>query len=279
MILDGNKVKKELLIELQNKIKKLPSKIGLAIIQIGTNPNTTSFIKQKIIVLKELNINYHLYNLEENVLEQDVIELIEDLNKDANIDGILLQLPLPAKLNFNTIRNKINPLKDIDGFNNINIAKVLNKEPGFVPCTVRGILTLLNYYNISLTEKNIVIIGRSIHIGKPLLNILTTIDATVTICNSKTKNLAYYTKNADIIITAANHKNLITPAIIKKGSIVIDVTFIKDENKIFGDADFEKIKNICSYITPVPGGVGPMTVYSLMANLYDAYLLNHNQKK
>ncbi|MDD4187731.1 MAG: bifunctional 5,10-methylenetetrahydrofolate dehydrogenase/5,10-methenyltetrahydrofolate cyclohydrolase [Bacilli bacterium] len=270
MILDGKKISEEILLEVKNKVYDLH--LSLAVIQIGNDQSSNVYINQKKKLCNILNIAFIHHKLDLNISEKEVLKLIDVLNEDQTT-GILLQLPIPNHLDTKKIQNRINYKKDVDGLNNINVCNLINNKPGIIPCTAKGIMTLLNKYNIKVAGKNVVVVGRSNIVGKPISNLLLNSDATVTVCHSKTKNLAYFTKNADILIAATGKKHLITNSMVKEGAVIIDVGINKIDNKLYGDVDFEKIKNISSYITPVPGGIGPMTIASLAENLYDAYIL------
>lgn len=272
MILDGKKISNEILNNLQEKIKDL--NLSLAVIQIGNDPSSNVYIKQKEKICLKMNIEFKHIKLDINIKEEELMEIINKLNND-NTTGILLQLPIPKYFNLNKIQNYINKDKDVDGFNYYNVNKVISNEEGLIPCTAKGILTLLNAYSIKLESKHVVIVGRSNLVGRPVSNLLLNENATVTICHSKTNNLKEFTKQADILIVAVGKKHLITSDMIKKDSIIIDVGISKIDNKLYGDVEFDKIKDIVSYITPVPGGVGPMTICSLVENLYEAYLLQN----
>ena len=216
-----------------------------------------------------LNIGFKLYNFEEDVTTEEIISLIEKLNKDETT-GILLQLPIPKHLDEQKILDTIDYRKDIDGLTSINTTSLYLNKPGIVPCTPKGILTILKKYHIDLEGKNVVIVGRSSIVGKPLFNAMINQNATVTLCHSKTKNLKEHTLNADIIVTDIGKPHIITKEYIKEGSIVIDAGISRLDGKVVGDVDFENVKDLTSYITPVPGGVGPMTIASLAENIVEA---------
>lgn len=272
MLLDGKKVRDSILEELKEKTKKLNKVLSLYVIEIGNNYSNSVYLKQKEKVCKSLGIDFNLIKLKDNVKENEVIDIIDKLNKDDSIDGIMIQLPLPKHLNKKNIINKIDYRKDVDGLTNINQGRLINDDYYLVPCTALGIIKLLDYYNIELNSKNIVILGRSNLVGKPLFNMLINKNATVTICHSKS-DYSYYTKNADILISAVGVPKLIKSDDIKENAILIDVGINRlDDRTICGDIDYSDVKEKVSYITPVPGGVGPITVAMLVNNLIDAYI-------
>ena len=202
--------------------------------------------------------------------------MMKPANEDKNITGIIIQLPIPDKYNTNKLINLIDPNKDVDGLTDYNKVKLYNNEEGIIPCTPLGILELLNHYNIDVKGENIVIIGRSLLVSKPLFNLLLNKDATVTMCHSKTINLSSITKNADILISATGKPHLVTEDMIKDNAVIIDVGISRIDGKLCGDVDFENVSKKASYITPVPGGVGPMTVIMLMKNILNAYKKQKN---
>ena len=210
---------------------------------------------------------------------EEIIKEIESLNNDDGIDGIIVQMPLPKHLNDEEIQNTIDPLKDVDGLTYVNSGRLVQNVPGLVPCTPKGIIDILDNYNIGLEGANIVVIGRSILVGKPIAALLTNRNATVVLTHSKTKDLANITRNADIIIAAVGKANFVTEDMVKDGAVVIDVGINRLDGKLCGDVDYDNVKEKCSYITPVPGGVGPMTVYELMNNVYEAHVLRKKAGK
>lgn len=273
IILDGKKIKEERLNTLKNKIKNL--KLSLAVVQIGNDEASNVYIKQKEKACKNLNIEFKHIKLAEKITESEVLNIIEDLNK-SDVTGILLQLPIPNHLDKTALQNAINYQKDVDGLNYINVNKLINNEKCLSPCTAKGIINLLYAYYIKIAGQNVVIVGRSTLVGRPVSSFFLNENATVTICHSKTKNLIEITKQADILVVATGKKHLITADMVKKGSIVIDVGINKIDGILYGDVDFDSVKDLTSYITPVPGGIGPMTICSLMENIYEAYLLQSN---
>ena len=270
-LLDGKKVKKEKLNELKEEILKLKESIGLAVIQIGEDPASSVYVRQKAKMAEELGYYFEHIKLDENVEEEVVLDLIDRLNEDEMIDGILVQMPIPKHLDSKKIQNRVHYLKDVDGLTDINAGRLMHSQESLVPCTPMGIMTLLEYYGIDVAGKNVTIIGRSDLVGKPLASLMTNENATVTLCHSKTKDLSNHTRNADILVAAVGKPNMIKKEDIKEGAIVIDVGINRlPDGSLCGDVDFEDVKDNVSYITPVPGGVGQMTVYELGNNTYKA---------
>ncbi len=269
-IMDGKQLSLELKEELIKKVENLNEKLTLVVISVGANSASEIYIKQKEKMAKMIGYNFINKHFD-TVKEEYLIEEIKKLNDDSNITGIIIQLPLPSYLDREKIVNTVSPLKDVDGLTNENFLKLVKNEECIVPCTPKGILTLLNTYKVDLLQ-NVVIVGRSKLVGLPLFHLLLNQNATVTICHSKTKNLERYTKEADILIVAVGKKGLITKDMVKDNSIIVDVGINRVDGIIYGDVDdsvFEK----ASLMTPVPKGVGPMTVISLMENVYNAYEL------
>jgi len=285
IILNGKKtgaaieenLKKEIL-----EIKKIYNKIpGLAVILVGNDKPSQTYVNLKNKKCKEIGIYSEVHNLKENISQKEIINLIKSLNHNKKIHGILVQLPIPKHLDTSKIIEVIDPEKDVDGFHPINMGQLAIGIPKFIPCTPYGVLKLIEHYNIEVKGKNAVIIGCSNVVGKPLGLLLQFCEtATCTLCHIETKNISKHTKNADIIISAVGKPNLITKDMVKKDAIVIDVGFnvieTKDKNnnlirKVCGDVDYENVKDNCSYITPVPGGVGPMTITMLMYNTIKAF--------
>ena len=263
-----------------NKIKRTPS---LNIILVGDNPASLTYVQNKLKKCSEIGINGNLIKQSKDVKDQDISILIDRLNKDKNVDGIILQLPIPAHLNDRKLIESINPLKDVDGLTSTNIGLLSTGNPRFIPATAYGIMEILRKEKIVTQGKRIVVIGRSDIVGKPMVALLSGKDenATVTLCHSKTVNLRDHTINADIVIVAVGKINILTGSMIKDGAVVIDVGInrVKNENavkgyNIVGDVDLSSIKEKASLYTPVPGGVGPMTIAMLMKNVCEAAKLN-----
>ncbi len=278
IIIDGKSVADKITEQLKQKLSQLQDKPHLAVIQIGNNAASTIYVNLKKKKAEEIGIKSTVINLDENIEEKELIRIIQELNKDNSIHAILVQLPLPKHINENKIIKTISAQKDVDGFTAQNTGDLLNGiKPKAYPCTPKGVLKLLKEYNIEIQGKHAVIVGRSNIVGKPLAIMLLNEHATVTICHSKTKNLQEITKQADILISAVG-KKIIFKDMVKPDSVVIDVGIFKDENgKTTGDVDFENVKDIASYITPVPKGVGPMTIACLMENTIE--LFKNNKKR
>ena len=273
MLIDGKEVKSKKIEELKNILNNLNTQLGLAVIQVGDDEASKVYIKQKEKLALELGYKFIHKKYDSNVDEDTLLHDIDILNNDKSIHGILVQMPLPKHLDENKIQNRISSLKDVDGLTYLNSGKLVNNSKGLVPCTPKGIIDLLDYYNIPIEGANAVVVGRSILVGKPIANLLLNRNATVTICHSKTKDLDKITKKADILVVAIGKKWFINKSMIKKDSVIIDVGINRDDGKLYGDVNFDDVKDICKYITPVPGGVGPMTVTELMFNVYEAFCL------
>ena len=273
-IIDGKKVSNELLKNLKTKIDKLDKKPALAVILANDNPASKIYVSSKEKHAIALGIKSCVYKFDKNVSQKELVKLIKELNQDPAINGILVQLPLFSHLDEQELLELINPIKDVDGFHPINVGRLnCGLEPFAICCTPKGIIKLLEYYNIEIEGKNALVIGRSNIVGKPTSTLLTNKNATVTLAHSKTKNLKELTKKAEIIVSATGHPHLITADMVNKSAIIIDVGISKHENgKLMGDVDFDNVKNKASYITPVPGGVGPMTIACLMENTYELFL-------
>lgn len=275
VILDGKKLRDKILSDLAVRINKLAIKPTLAVILVGENPASQIYVNNKKKTAEQIGIRSIVLKYSNDVTEQEIIDKIEELNSDKNVTAVLVQLPLPEHLSKNNIINAISPQKDVDGFTPYNFGKLFSGEKPYVyPCTPKGILLLLEEYKIEIEGRHVVIIGRSNIVGKPLSQMLLNKNATVTVCHSKTQNLSEITKTADILISAVG-KNLVGEKMLKSGCVVIDVGIFKDESgKTRGDVDFENAVNTASFITPVPGGVGPMTIASLMLNTVELFELD-----
>lgn len=275
-ILDGKLISNKILDNVKEKIQKENLKISLAIILIGNNEASKIYVRNKEKACEYVGIKCDKYLFDDNTSEEEVISLIDKLNNDEEVTGIILQSPVPSHINFDNCAGTIKYYKDVDGFTRDNIYNLYMNKEGLVPCTVKGIIRLLDEYKIEIEGKHIVIVGRGNIVGKPLINTMLNRNATVTVCHSKTKNLEDICKTADILVSAVGRPNLITKNIIRNNIIVIDVGISRVDGKVVGDTDFENIKDKCSYITPVPGGVGPMTVAMIIENLIIAEELRKN---
>lgn len=267
IILDGKMLRDKIFESLKAKLDKMQQKPTLAVILVGENPASQIYVRNKKKTAEKLGINSLSIEYPSDISEEELLNKIKELNSDEKVTAILVQLPLPAHINKNRIIDAILPQKDVDGLTPYNLGKLFSGEEPFVyPCTPKGILLLLDEYNIKLEGKNIVVVGRSNLVGKPVAQMLLKRNATVTMCHSHTQNLSEITKTADIIVSAVG-KKVIGEKMLKSDCVVIDVGIFRDENgKISGDVDFENVSKTAAYISPVPGGVGPMTIASLMLN-------------
>lgn len=273
-IIDGKelakKIRANLKIDCEN-LKKKGINPKLAVIMVGDNPASKVYVKNKSKACEDVGIQYEEYLLSEDITQRELISLIDDLNLRDDIHGILLQSPIPDHLDINEAFRTISPQKDVDGFHPVSVGKLTLGQDTFVSCTPYGVIKMFEEYNIDLEGKNLVIIGRSNIVGKPLIQCCLNKNATVTVCHSRTKDLAEHTKRADIVIVAIGKPKFLTADMVKDGVVVIDVGINRDENnKLCGDVDFENVSKKASYITPVPGGVGPMTIAMLMNNVIKA---------
>ncbi|MEI6191217.1 MAG: bifunctional 5,10-methylenetetrahydrofolate dehydrogenase/5,10-methenyltetrahydrofolate cyclohydrolase [bacterium] len=277
-ILDGKVVRDEIMADLKKKISSFNTAPNLAIIKIGSDLDSDVYVKRKIDFAKKVGANAFMVNFPEGKITQEILLAeIEKLNKDESVNGIIVQSPVPEPLNWFEAVEKVAPEKDVDGVCSVNIKKLLaNDNTGLVPATARGVLSLLNYYNISVKGKKVVVMGRSLLVGKPIATVMINNGATVTVCHSKTVDEDKETRTADILIVAIGKAELVGADYVKERQVVIDVGINSVVNadgtrKIYGDVDFESVKDIVSAISPVPGGVGPMTVASLFQNLVETF--------
>ena len=272
IILDGKKLRDKIFCDLKAKLDKMPKKPTLAVILVGNDPASQIYVRNKKKTAENLGINSVVINYPSNISQNELLAKIEELNNDASVNAILVQLPLPVHIDKFKIIDAIKPEKDVDGLTPYNMGKLFaGEEPYVYPCTPKGILLLLDEYKIKLEGKNVVVIGRSNLVGKPVAQMLLKRNATVTMCHSHTKNLSDITKTADIIVSAVG-KNVIGEKMLKSDCVVIDVGIFRDvEGKVRGDVDFETVSKIAAYISPVPGGVGPMTIASLMLNTVELF--------
>lgn len=279
-IINGKNIAKAILFKIFNKIKYRKKKgkrtPSLAVILVGNNYASQIYVKNKCIACKSIGLKSYSYHLPDNTDQSKLIQLIKKLNKDKKIDGILVQLPLPNKIDYLKVLESISTKKDVDGFHPYNVGRLCVRKPIFRPCTPKGIINLLKYYNINIFGMHAVIIGASNIVGRPLSMELLLSGCTITVAHRFTKNLNNHVKEADLLISAVGKPEFITGSWIKKGAIVIDVGInrIPNKNKIVGDVLFNSAIKKASYITPVPGGVGPMTIASLMQNTLKACEMN-----
>ena len=265
----SNYIKEEIKKELDN----INDKLKLVVIRVGEDSASKVYINSKKKACESFDIDFKEIVYPDNVTDDILINKINELNNDKKVTGILLQLPIPNHLNKDKIINTIDYKKDVDGLTTINIGKLNNNEKAIIPCTALGIINMLKYYDVNLEGSNVVIVGRSNLVGKPLISLLLKNNATVTVCHSKTKDLNSHLINADIIICAVGKKHLITKDMVRSGTVIIDVGINRIDGKLYGDVDFDNVKDITSKITPVPGGVGVMTVTSLISNIIECYKL------
>lgn len=272
--IDGKKISTEIKDELKEKVKAYKEsgvEITLAVIQVGEDPASTVYVGNKKKACEYIGINSLSYELPDTITEEELLDKIRELNERKDVNGILVQLPLPKHINEDAVIRAIAPEKDVDGFHPQSVGKLSIGEPGFVSCTPAGIIQLLKRSNISIEGKECVVIGRSNIVGKPISQLLLRENGTVTICHSRTKNLKEVTKRADILVVAIGKPLFVTRDYVKEGAVVIDVGIHRDaQNKLCGDVDYADVEPIASAITPVPGGVGPMTIAMLMNNCVEA---------
>ncbi|MBQ7227938.1 MAG: bifunctional methylenetetrahydrofolate dehydrogenase/methenyltetrahydrofolate cyclohydrolase FolD [Clostridia bacterium] len=245
-------------------------KVGLAVIKVGANPASEVYVRNKIKACEEVGVKSFSYNLPEETAEADIIDIIDTLNGDENVDGILVQLPLPKGVNEKRILARILPEKDADGFHAVNAGGLMLGLPCTKPCTPAGIIELIKSTGVSIAGKNAVVIGRSNIVGKPAAMLLLAENATVTICHSRTADLKAHTLNADILVAAVGIKEFVTGDMVKDGAVVVDVGMNRADGKLYGDVNYPEASEKASYITPVPGGVGPMTVTMLIKNTVES---------
>ena len=278
-ILDGKKVSQKILASLRKEILVLNGKgivPGLAIVQVGQNPASNVYVSKKLETAVGLGFNAFCEKFPAGVSFEEIKAKILQLNGDKKVSGMIVQLPLPKQLDEGKVMELIGPRKDVDGFSFVNQGKLFAGEPSFIPATPKGILALIKSTGKPVKGKNCVVVGRSNIVGKPVSQLLLAENGTVTVCHSKTKNIGWFTKNADILVVAAGKPRLIKGSMVKKGAIVIDVGTTKVKGKLVGDVDFESAKKRASFITPVPGGVGPMTIASLLQNTVAACRMQNN---
>lgn len=271
MIMDGKSLKNEILSGLAEEVKALDKVPTLCVIQVGDDEASNVYINQKRKMCNDIGYNFIHEKYDDSITEDELLKNIERFNSNDNIDAILVQMPLPSGINEKSIQNAVNKYKDVDGLNDSNIVDLISGKSSLYPCTACGVISLLDKYGVILEGSNVVIVGRSSLVGMPLFHMLENRNATVTLCHSKTRNLQSITKNADIIISATGVKGLIKEDMVKNNAVVVDVGITRENGKLYGDVDFDSVSKKASLITPVPGGVGPMTIASLAQNVLKAY--------
>ena len=274
VLIDGKELARKIRMELKDEVTELKEKginPKLAVIMVGDDKASKVYVKNKSKACEEIGIEYEEFLMDADITMEKLLNLIEELNNREDIHGILLQSPIPKNLDIRQAFNKIDYRKDVDGFHPINVGKLSIGEDCFISCTPYGVVKMLEEYNIEVQGKNVVIIGRSNIVGKPLIQCMLNKNGTVTVCHSKTQNIKEITKNADILIAALGKPKFVTEDMVKDGVVIIDVGINRtDEGKLVGDVDFENVEPKASFITPVPGGVGPMTIAMLMTNVVKA---------
>ena len=273
-LIDGKELSKKIRKKLKKEVLELREKgvnPKLAVIMVGNDPGSTVYVRNKSKACEKVGIEFEEFLFGEDTTEEKLLEVINKLNKDNTINGILLQSPVPNHIDINKAFRTISPDKDVDGFNPINVGNLTIGEDAFISCTPYGIVKMFEEYNIELEGKNAVILGRSNIVGKPMIQCMLNKNSTVTVCHSKTRNIKEITRNADVLISAIGRPKFVTEDMVKEGAVVIDVGINRlDYGSIVGDVDFENVKEKTSYITPVPGGVGPMTIAMLLNNVVKA---------
>ncbi|MCC7203221.1 MAG: bifunctional methylenetetrahydrofolate dehydrogenase/methenyltetrahydrofolate cyclohydrolase FolD [Nitrospirae bacterium] len=273
-IIDGKSVARHIIENIAKEVNKLRHEgihPGLAVVLVGNNPASMVYVRNKGEACRSAGIYSEEHRLPEDASEDELLRLIERLNNDNKINGILVQLPLPERINKDNVLKAISPEKDVDGFHEINMGRLITGQDGLVPCTPLGIIKLLDHYHITVEGKNAVIVGRSNIVGKPVALMLLNRNATVTICHTRTKNMQEVCRQADILIAAVGRSHMISGDMIKEGAVVVDVGINRQaDGKLAGDVDFERASEKASWITPVPGGVGPMTIAMLLYNTVKA---------
>lgn len=279
-IIDGKAVSAKVKEQVRKEAETLREKgieIGLAVVIVGDNPASRVYVNNKKKACAEVGFNSYEYALPEETTEAELLELVEKLNNDDKVNGILVQLPLPKQINENAIINAIRPEKDVDAFHPENVGHIMIGDFSFLPCTPAGVMELIAETGVDVCGKNCVVIGRSNIVGKPMAMLLLHKNGTVTICHSRTKNLAEVCSNADILVAAVGKAGFVTPDMVKEGAVVIDVGMNRNtEGKLCGDVDYAACFDKAGYITPVPGGVGPMTIAMLMRNTLTAAKIKNN---
>ena len=270
-IINGKEISAQIRAEISQKVKEYNAKTGklpgLAVVIVGENPASQVYVRNKKKACEQVGFNSWVYEMPENTTQEELNALVDKLNNEENVHGILVQLPLPKHLDEEQVILRIKPEKDVDAFHPYNVGRITIGNPKFLPCTPAGIMELLHRSNIEISGKECVVIGRSNIVGKPMALLLLSENGTVTVCHSKTRDLKEVCRRADIIVVAIGKADFVTADMVKEGAVVIDVGMNRNaEGKLTGDVDFESVSQVASYITPVPGGVGPMTITMLLQN-------------
>lgn len=280
MIIDGKKVALERETLIKNKVDKLIETNKrvphLAVVLVGDNPASQVYVKHKMKACARVGFQSSVLTIDKDITQEALIQQLKQLNEDKWVDGILVQLPLPAHLDTNTVIESLNPDKDVDGLHSMNVAKLYSAQKGFIPCTPKGVMSLFEAYQINLQGKHAVVIGRSALVGRPVAQLLLNQNATVTVCHSKTKDMPNLVKAADVVVVAIGKAKFLSETYTSPNQVIIDVGINRVDNHLVGDVDFESIKDQVQAITPVPGGVGPMTIVSLLENTLEAYDLKES---
>lgn len=281
ILLDGKKTANALNKTLKVRIEECVEKFGrqpkLAVILVGNHPASLSYIRGKERACLRVGMGYELHHLDESVTQEELESLIDQLNNDSSIDGMILQLPIPKHLDEVSLIDRIHKNKDADGFHVVNQGNMYQKRKAIYPATPKGIMMLLDAYDIDVKGMNATIIGRSNIVGFPVAKLLMDQNATITVCHSKTKNMSEHTKHADIIVAAVGVPKMLKKDMVKPGAIIIDVGINRVDNKLVGDVDFDALKDVVGYMTPVPKGVGPMTICALLHNTFELFLMHENK--
>lgn len=279
-LIDGKKVSGTIKERVAARVQELKSKTGkvpgLAVVLVGEDPASAIYVRNKNKTCEQMGFQSFTHNLPADTGESQLLALVDELNRDPAVDGILVQLPLPRQINSQRILEAIDPAKDVDGFHPVNVGHLVGGHKTLVPCTPAGIIEMLDYYKIDIEGKHAVILGRSNIVGKPMAFLLLQRNATVTICHSRTRDLQAMARSADILVAAIGRPGFVTADMVQKGAVVIDVGINRVDGKLVGDVAFEAVAKQAAYITPVPGGVGPMTIAMLMQNTVTAHERIHN---
>jgi methylenetetrahydrofolate dehydrogenase (NADP+) / methenyltetrahydrofolate cyclohydrolase len=271
--MNGKELAVKIRLELKDKVLQIKDQLKLVVIQVGDLNESNMYIKNKEKACLEAGVFFEIIKLENDIKEDDLLTIIKDLNQKDEVTSILVQMPLPNHINYNKVVNSIDSHKDVDGLSDINMIKLINNQKGIIPCTPKGVITLLERYNVPLESSNVTVIGRSMLVGRPLSNLFINKNATVTLCHSKTKNLKDITKKSDIIVSAVGKKHFIDKDYIKEKAVLVDVGINIIDGKLYGDINSNDCLEKTSMITPVPGGVGPMTIAMLIENVIECYEL------